>query len=191
MAESPSWTDWVTAISTAFTGLVTAVAAGIAMVTFRRERRREEPHVEIDVLRKTNQALGAYFLITLKVKNRSRETLIFNRCTIEHPKNVKLSLGKHAAYAGQFDAELGPTNSVDLNYSISAEGSPSYLPERGDVSSVSLYAFRAGGWREGHIRLRLDLSSKSAEIRDTRIIIKRRISAMHSSNMEVATSKTG
>src|ERR1700722_5877509 len=107
MAASPQWTDLITAISTALTAIAAVATGAIAYIALRRDARRELAHVEAYLKWAEDAELGPYLSIRLKALNRSYETLTLAKCSVDKPKDTKLSSGREAAGSFQREHVIG------------------------------------------------------------------------------------
>ncbi len=178
---NPSWTDWVTAISTAATVIASGAAGIVALLAYRRDIRSVLPIVEVDLNWIEGDAADGVFLkIDLKIVNRLDETLVLNNAAVVRPKRANLAqedrTTARGGYQQRIPSKLRATH-VRLNWQIQASGAYTTIlgpPSRTDLVREPIYIFPPADWPGGIVRVDIWASSKALTIRDKRIVIFRR-----------------
>jgi hypothetical protein len=191
-AQAVGWSDWITAAATTATALVGALAVWLALLTYRREARKELPLVESDVSLGDAPDIGRFVLARLVVKNRIDETLIVNRIAVLRPKGAVVSLGRQPQppdHGGVFPAR-GESNAVSPARNVLPSETP-FGRRSMSGAEFTLFVCPPSAWTPAPLRIEVVMSSKASTIRDRRIIVKTRAPPAIASQTDAKASKAG
>ncbi len=196
--SEPTWTDWVTAVSTAATGLFVAVGAWATIASSRRDSRRLLPVVEVSNIGGGGDIdFGSFLTVQFRITNRIDETLIVEKIVIEAPRNSRISRGENrrvASGAYQTVPAKGETNFLLSPITVNETGAYSNglgLTQRLDRRTLDAYVVPPKGWSSGTLKFGVFVSSKADTIRHKRIVVTSAARLLSAQKNAAAASKTG
>lgn len=162
--------EWITAIATVATALLTGTGGVATWLALRREGRRQLPIIEFDLSRRaTGEAL-----VDLRIRNRLDETLVLTELAVVRPRGalasnrfVKTADGRRG------EAVAGTASKLSLNVVIGPEEDRSHIPGFRPSYLQTFTLWPPERFLSGQsVELSLRFSSKALTIRDKRIVIK-------------------
>jgi hypothetical protein len=190
---APSWTDLVTAVSTAATAIAAAVAGAAAWLAYRRSMAQDVPIIEANVRWSGvgKEERNSYLYVHLTIRNQLPERIVVSSAEILRPARASIADSTFPDNNGN----LVPTESnkrlIALNKELMPVGelSPYLIPNslkvpRLDTAQILLYVTPPVSWSGGKFSMRLRYSKISLRTRDKRKTIKRRIPAIKRSQTE-------
>lgn len=187
MADHSQWPDWITAVSTALTAIAAGAAGIFGYVAFRRESTKQLPLIETTFKPiKNSKAISLHAVI----RNRLTETIVVNSLMVTKPLGFRIGksdpqgMSRDKASAElPLDLEVEPLGSI-------LRGAPfDGMPD--DTAGIRLLLFPPENWSHGLVKLEFCISSKALTIRDKRIVIKRRISAIPATHTDANAKSNG
>ena len=138
---------------------------------------------------------GNFLQIEVKITNRLDEAIIVHGAALELPKRGYIGLGSNKSEFGRTEIipGHGGKRSVVPNWEIAGKGSFHTLyerPTRMDLGVKTVYVFPPSSWKEGFLKVTLIVSGKSLTIRDKKMVISRRITAMMPNPEQKTASNT-
>lgn len=188
---TPTWTDWVTAISTATTAMIAGLAVWFGLL---RDKRARLPVVEHDA---EWRSLGGedYICFHVTVRNRLYEMINIRFARVSRPRGATLfdlsmierdhsnrpaRLPRSSSATLIINRDVRPIGDVP---SRAADEGP-FVASRVDVQFFDIYLRPPPHWSSGRTAIELRISSRASTIRDKRIIIRRRMEAINASNAD-------
>jgi hypothetical protein len=124
ISSEPGWPDWITAVSTGLTVILTGLARLAAVAALRRDTKRQQPIIEP----KLRWSEG-YIRASIIVRNRLPESIVITSAEVKKPRRAKISYSIRNV-AGRTDAmEPVPPESkkIPLNIDVAPIGTESSL----------------------------------------------------------------
>jgi hypothetical protein len=186
----PSWTDWVTAISTAGTAVAASAAGIAAWLGYRRDSRLWRPVIET----KTEwRALSGENCIVSNVivRNQLRETIVVKSARAIKPRGMTMTDTPVRNRNG------GAGETVEINRSINPVGSNTGGSPLGqalgvqptDLATFDFYLLPPPQWSAGRIAVEVRIEMRSVATRAKRMVIKRRITAVNNTHTDANAKK--
>ena len=167
--------EWITAVATGATALLTGTGGLAAWLALRREQRRELPVIERSV-----EWRAGYLLVSLTVRNRLPETITLDRIDLRKPKLATITLGHSPTtdgYGNTGPPLRGGEDFLLVGYSVRPYGSSPSQISTGDTGHFQFAIWPHPSWVAGGVVMVLRISSKAETIRNRRIVIKSKVAA--------------
>lgn len=187
MANPPHITDWITAISTFLTAAATGIAALVGIAALKREAKKHHPVIEPTF----NHLQGGALSLRAVIRNRLTETLIAESVLIKKPvgmgvaKSSVKGVGRKESTLEELPLRIEIEPAGSSLHGGAFDGSPM------NTHTVHLVLFPPEGWVSGVVEIEFRLSSMASTIRDKRIVIKRRITALKATQTDANANKSG
>lgn len=183
-------TDWITAASTALTGIFAGIASAVAWVSLTRDGKSILPVVDPSCERREAKDHPEALFVALNITNRSNETLRLHSIEIKRPKRVQMAFANVSPGGKRSVADIqNPPVLVDLTMRPCGAKSQifdQWVPH--DVERVEFYIFPRKPFRAQEAHIALKFSSSALTIRDKRMVISMRVPPRKQSNKDATTS---
>jgi len=188
MAQNPQdLPNWITAVSTAITGIAAFLTGLFAWLSLRRDRRRDDPIIEANFEWGKSKHAG---LLGLRVvaRNMGYETIVLDSIRVVRPS--KMTICREDYMSGRLEYFPSPHRKLPLQWTIDPVGSERRVPLTwGDALPHQFYFTPPLGWSSGTVEIELRISSRTLSIRDRRITIKRHVTVAPITKTDASTSK--
>jgi len=166
--------EWITAISTLVTAVLTGTGGLAAWLALRRESKRDLPIVEREMTWRDD-----HILLSLTFRNRTPETLILERVEVLWPRRSTISEpygSREVPYGDPGPPQRGASRTMITREIIGpagAIGGAPHMPRETTYTSFAIWP--PPGWRSGVVTVALRISSKADAMCNKRIVLKSRI----------------